>query len=241
MYFNDLAQKKMRKQQDGLLLQVIYLKLMLLSCNSNGLIMYQGIYDTLSQEIAETINESEQDIEKALAYYEQNNLLQYQEQDVVIPQAQKLVGSETQVAERVRKHRQKTETLQSNADLLQSNTDVTMCNTEKELELEKELDKELELKLDVYDNTTKRPYGQYSNIYLTEQEHQQLYMDFSEKITDNYLNKISCHIRQKGGTGYRNAYQVVRDWILKDYTPEEIEQAKTTEDKFQRLMSSMSC
>ena len=49
---------------------------------------------------------------------------------------QDLIGSETAVAERVRRHRAKNKALQCNAKLLQSNAHVTNCNVEKEIEKE---------------------------------------------------------------------------------------------------------
>ena len=48
-----------------------------------------------------------------------------------------MVGSESAVTERVRKHREAQKLLQCNASALQGNTIETKCNTEKEIEKEK--------------------------------------------------------------------------------------------------------
>lgn len=52
-YFSQLEQKKMRKQKDGMNMQVIYLRMMLLSIDKDGYIYYQGVYDSIEEELAE--------------------------------------------------------------------------------------------------------------------------------------------------------------------------------------------
>ena len=60
---------------------------------------------------------------------------------IFMSEVERLTGSETATAIRVRKHRAING---KNAALLQCNTEVTKCNTEKEKEKEKELDTEIE-------------------------------------------------------------------------------------------------
>ena len=243
IYFNNLQQKKMRKQDNGLLLQIIYLKLMLLSCNNSGIIYYQGVYNSLSEEIAEEIAEDPGEVEKALAYFESNNLLEFQEQDVIIPQAVDLIGSETQVAERVRKHR----ALQCNTDVTKCNTDVTptkhdetKCNTELELEKELELELEKELELDANVTPTKRIiknfHGEHDNIHLSDNEYQELCNTYSKILVDKTINKISNHIKKKNGSGYGDkTADKIREWLTKDYSEHDIKSALENENRLNKL------
>lgn len=130
-YFEDLSQKKMRKADNGILYQLIYIKLMLLSCDTEGCIDYINVYGDISEEIADEINEDIKTVQNALKYFEDNGLITYKEKDIFIPQATYMVGAECDSASRVRKHREK-QALQCNNETLQSNINVTKCNTEKE-------------------------------------------------------------------------------------------------------------
>ncbi|MBR1460240.1 phage replisome organizer N-terminal domain-containing protein [bacterium] len=135
-YFNDLQQRKMRKQSNGELMQIIYLKLMLMSCNNNGLIYYEGVYNTLAEEISEAINEDLEMVIAALKYFENNNLMNYQEKDVYFSQAEILTGSETASTRRSRKCRENQkekeldEAPQNNIKALQCNTNATPMQQE---------------------------------------------------------------------------------------------------------------
>lgn len=227
IYFNNLSQKKMRKQDNGLLLQVIYLKLMLLSCNTNGVIYYQWVYDTIAEEIAEEINEQPQEVEKALAYFEKNNLLEYQEHDAILPQAVDLIGSETQVAERVRKHRLKTKALQCNID-------VTNSNTEKEKDIEKDIDIEIDKNkepLKQESNKVGGGYGTHQNINLTDAEYNNLCESYSKQITDSIINKMSAWIKEHNKPNYATT-TTIKEWINKNYTTKQIQDAIASSDLY---------
>ena len=68
-YFSQLEQKKMRKQEHGRDIQVIYLRMMLLSIGSNGRIYYQNVYDTIEEELAEEFDEDVELIKETVKYY----------------------------------------------------------------------------------------------------------------------------------------------------------------------------
>ena len=133
-YFNRLAQKKLRKQDDGLLMQVIYLKMLLAGLGNEGLILYQGIYDSLSEEIAEEIDEDPEVVQKAIDYLLDNHMArEVQDEEgggMFFPESDELTGSESESAERVRRHRakKKEKALHSDADVTESNGTVTESN-----------------------------------------------------------------------------------------------------------------
>ncbi len=105
-YFDELEQRKMRKQKNGLNMQIIYLKLMLFSLDKEGYIYYQGIFETLEEELAEIFSEDVQIIKHTLNYLIKNNLIIADEKsNYFMPQVLDLTGSEGDSAERVRKHR----------------------------------------------------------------------------------------------------------------------------------------
>ena len=73
-YFNQLTQKKMRKQQNGLEMQIVYLRMMLLSLDNKGYIFYQGVYDSIEEELAEEFNEPVELIQQTIDFLIKNNM-----------------------------------------------------------------------------------------------------------------------------------------------------------------------
>lgn len=144
IHFDTIIQKKMRKQPNGVMLQIIYLKLMLQALNTEGVIYYQGVYNTLEQEIAEAINEDLNDVEKALKYFIDERLAAFKEQSVFIPETIALTGSEGLSAERMRNKRVKDKSLMSQCDDKMSQSDDKMSQCYVEKEKEKEIDKEID-------------------------------------------------------------------------------------------------
>lgn len=105
-YFNQISQKKMRKQPGGKDMQIIYLRMMLLSINTEGCIYYQGVYDTLAEELAEEFDEPVELIEKTLNYLIDNHMITVDDADsYYLPEAVDCIGSETAAAERMRRNR----------------------------------------------------------------------------------------------------------------------------------------
>lgn len=74
-YFSQLEQKKMRKQKDGMNMQVIYLRMMLLSIDKDGYIYYQGVYDSIEEELAEEFSEDIELVRRTVEYLQDNNML----------------------------------------------------------------------------------------------------------------------------------------------------------------------
>lgn len=136
-YFSQLEQKKMRKQENGKDMQIIYLRMMLLSIDKGGYIYYQGVYDSIEEELAEEFFEDVDIVEQTVKYLQENNMLEVNDLDYFLPQAVEYTGSECYSAERVRNFRKKQKKLQCN-------THVTQCNEEIEKESEKDKDKEIE-------------------------------------------------------------------------------------------------
>lgn len=124
-YFSQLEQKKMAKQDLGKDMQIIYLRMMLLSVDKGGYIYYQGVYDSLVEELAEEFSESVEIVERTIEYLTENNMVTINESyDCFIPEALKYTGSECYSAERVRRYREK-----EREKALQCNMAVTECNT----------------------------------------------------------------------------------------------------------------
>ena len=132
-YFSQLEQKKMRKQKDGMNMQVIYLRMMLLSIDKDGYIYYQGVYDSIEEELAEEFSEDIELVRRTVEYLQDNNMLEVNDSDYFLPQAVEYTGSECYSAERMRRLRER-RTSQSDNDVTTSDEE-----TEKELEIDREI------------------------------------------------------------------------------------------------------
>lgn len=136
-YFGQLIQKKMRKQPDGAEMQLIYLKLLLYCIDKDAEIIFQGVYDSVEDEIAEEIGEDAEAVKKTLTFLEANKKLERTEHGFILPEALELVGSESVSAERVRRFRER-QALQCNADVTECNADGAQCN----VDIDKDIDKD---------------------------------------------------------------------------------------------------
>lgn len=136
-FFEDKAIKRLRQIAGGDTYTIIYLKILLKSMEDDGKLFYEGIEDTICDEIALDINESADDVQVTISYLEKKGLLVVTDSEVELTRLTEMVGSESAVTERVRKHREAQKLLQCNASVLQGNTIETKCNTEKEIEKEK--------------------------------------------------------------------------------------------------------
>ena len=132
-FFNQREIKKLRKIAGGDTFTIIYLKMQLLSIQTEGILKFEGTEESLSEQLALELDEDEDNIKLTLAFLSQNNLIeQISDSEFLMPRTASNLGSEVDSAERVRRLRAK--------KALQCNADVTNCNTEIERELYKHRD-----------------------------------------------------------------------------------------------------
>lgn len=162
-FFKSLAMKKLRRIAGGDTYTIIYLKLQLLSADTEGVLYYEGIENSFYEEIASLLDEDEDNVKVTLQFLQSVGLLdQKSEDEYLLTEVPFLIGSESDSAERVRKHRAKKRELleaQETEKALQCNARVTECNTEKrerreEREKEKSRDRvDYELVARMYNDT----------------------------------------------------------------------------------------
>ena len=133
-FFTNPKIKKLRKLAGGDTFTIIYLKLQLLSLDNEGVLIFQGIENTFEEEMALTIDEDVENVSVTLNYLISQNLMEVlSKTEYLLTETQCLIGSESSVTKRVRKHREQ--------KALQCNANETICNTEIDIEKEKEVDK----------------------------------------------------------------------------------------------------
>lgn len=237
-FFNSKEMKKLRSIAGGDTYTIIYLKLQLLTVNTDGRLMFDGIEDTFAKELALEINEDAENVAITLNFLRKVGLLvECATDEYILLEAQKNLGSETQGAERTRRHRE-------NQKALQCNTLVTNSNTE--IEIEKEIEKELEI-----DNT---PLPPLEKPKKSKKDHQpntptELKIKFAEFVAmtnDEYQSLIAneqlgCEAavkrcieildNYKGSKGqkYKSDYRAVLSWVIDRYKEEQQRKAVKTQ------------
>ena len=106
--------KKLRKIAGGDTFTIIYLKLLLQSVSTEGMITFEGIEPTFAEELSLKLDEQVEDVQMTLAYLDAQGLLEKSDNTFLLPEASNRIGSESESAERVRRFRERQKTLQCN-------------------------------------------------------------------------------------------------------------------------------
>ena len=153
-FFQRKEIKRLRKIAGGDTYTIIYLKMLLRSIMSDGKLYFDGLEDDFSSELALDLDESEENVQITVQYLLKSGLLEMcSDEEYYLPDAKNNTGTETAVASRVRKHREKQKALQCNTDVTKVKQ---LCNGEIEIELEKDIEIEKEIHSSAKSTTTKR-------------------------------------------------------------------------------------
>ncbi len=155
-FFEDDTIEWLEEQENGERYVLFYLKLCLKSLKEDGcLIRYVGEtlipYDV--KALAKLTNTDQDTVAVALKTFTDIGLIELKDSgEIYMKQIDEMIGSETDVAKRVRKHRARQNLIKNNIDLLHCNDGVTKCNTEyrdKSIEIDtRDRDKELDIELE---------------------------------------------------------------------------------------------
>lgn len=200
-FFEDDTIAWLEEQENGKDYVIFYLKLALKSLKDDGrLIRYVGEtlipYDV--KALAKLTNTSPDTVAVSMKTFLEIGLIsQLESGEIYLNQIEEMVGSETDVAKRVRKHRAKKALGEgNNKQLLQSNADETKSNTE----LEKEKEKELEVR------GKKKEVNKDHSPAKAEQIPYKVIIDYLNKRADrNFNHKASSNqdlIKARWNEGY---------------------------------------
>ena len=143
-FFRSKEMKLLRRIAGGDTYTIIYLKMLLASADSGGVLKYESICESIAEEIALDIDEDIENVEVTLSYLKSKGLLEVNEAgDCFLPETLNMTGSETSAAERMRKSRERKKLNEQNKALECNN--VTPMLQGSYTEIDKEIDKELEI------------------------------------------------------------------------------------------------
>lgn len=116
-FFKNARIKKLRRIAGGDTYTIIYLKLMLLTTKTDGLYIYEGIENTIEEEIALKLDEKIDDVKILWQYLLTNQMVEEKENgDVLLPEVSCNIGSETY--NNIQKKKKKLELIQSQSNQL---------------------------------------------------------------------------------------------------------------------------
>ena len=141
-FFSHKEIKKLRKIAGGDTYTIIYLKMLLLSLNSNGVLYYDGVEDSFVEEIALDLDEEMENVRITMLFLKKHGLIEEKsDSEISLPATINSIGGETTGAIRVRRHRERQRALPCNGVVT-----LLKQNVNGEKEIEKEKDKEIEIK-----------------------------------------------------------------------------------------------
>lgn len=227
-FFRQLEIKRLRKLAGGDTYTVIYLKMMLMTIKTGGLISYQGIYDTLIEEIAEEIDEDIDNVTVTCNYLINKGLMEeIGEANLSLIKVNSMTGSESSSAARVRRFR---ENKQINEQLIGENNDKTLLGNADvtqvkrignvEIEKEKEIEIEIDNKLSL---SCQRVFDLYNEICTSlpkasrlSEKRKKAIRSISKKFSEEEITKV-FHLAQestflRGNNGTWGGANI--DWLM---------------------------
>ena len=173
---------------------LFYLKLLVESVDHEGNLRFSETIPYNEQMLSVITNTNVDIVRSAMKVFTELNMIELLDDSTIyMNEVEKLIGSETSVAERVRRHRE-------NNKMLQCNINVTKCNTEKEIEKDIELDIDIDIKKEkeyYYEKEKKgeTPFSQnlvlklFQNQYISKLEEYDEYINSIEEFKDKYDEK----------------------------------------------------
>ena len=153
---------------------LFYLKLLVESVDHEGNLRFSETIPYNEEMLSVITNTNVDIVRSAMKVFTELKMIEVLDDSTIyMNEVNKLIGSETSVAERVRKCRENKKMLSFNEDVTLCNTNVTKCNTEKEIEKDIELDKDIEKEKEYYYEKEKKgetPFSQ--NLVLKLFQHQ---------------------------------------------------------------------
>lgn len=165
-FFQEKRIKKLRRLAGGDTYTIIYLKMQLLSMNNNGILVYEGIEPSFAEELALDLDENADNVQVTLSYLMSCGLVETSDNiSFLIPEAVENTGSESESAERMRKHREKIQENQEkqvleSGEASHCDTDVTQRREDKRREEKKE-SKSIGAEAPTPAKAMKNKYGEY--------------------------------------------------------------------------------
>lgn len=249
-FFSDKKVKKIRQIAGGEIYTIIYLKLLLESLDNGGLIEFENICDNPAEELSLMIDETEDNIKACLVILEKLKLCEYNDNFISFNDIEKMVGSSTTEADRIKTYREKQKLLkvQKSTDDVHSYENRTQPEQqsypEKEREKEKDKDTDKEREKEPHARDEVEILLNHTQ-FLSFEDFERAYVFWFTKLTGKPITLLNQTVSARGGNFEK------LDWLKKNFearrvhagiaifeTLEYIAQDKTCIDNYRFRASS---
>jgi len=154
--------KLLRRIAGGDTYTIIYLKMLLLSLKNEGKIFYEGVCNSVAEEISLDIDEDPENVSITITYLEQKGMLEFiTDNEMFLNETPAMIGQETNAAERMRKSRERRKKSQIECNTVtEDSNSVQECYEEVTEELpsvkNSYLDIDIEQELDLNTETERK-------------------------------------------------------------------------------------
>lgn len=214
-YFDSETQVLLESMPDGYLYSNILLKLYLKSLKNDGRLMFNDKIPYSPQMIATITRHQVGTVEKALQIFKELNIIDLIDTGAIyMLDIQNFIGKSNTEADRKRAYRKRIEMEKGHLSL----------NCPLEIEKELELEKEKEIDIDKSEEpqkkskSTKKSYGEYKRVKLTDKEYNKLCEDFSKELIDKQIILVDEYVESNNNKNkYSNFNLVIRKSIRENW------------------------
>ena len=190
---------------------LFYLKMLLESIDHEGELRFSDAIPYNEQMLSVITNTNVDIVKAAMKLFIDLRMVDVMDdQTIFMMEVDKLIGSESESAERMRKHR-------ANARPSLCDANVRKSDTEIEKELEKEKDLEIDKKVTPAAKPIRHKYGHYSNVLLSDEDLKKVKTEFPDDWAER-IERLSEYIASTGKS-YKNHLATIRSWARKDVKP----------------------
>ena len=243
-YFDSETQVLLESMPDGYLYSNILLKLYLKSLKNDGRLMFNDKIPYSPQMIATITRHQVGTVEKALEIFRELNIIDVIDTGAIyMLDIQNFIGKSNTEADRKRAYRKRIENEKGQMSL--------KCPLEIEKEIELEIKKEIDIN-SVPDKSdtpppkkdTKKSYGEYGRIKLTDKQYEKLCEDYDKLFIDNQIKLLDEYVESNNNKNkYSNFNLVLRKSINENwFKSKQLKQheTKTFSNPFMEALKGMS-
>lgn len=209
--FDNRKIKHLRQLPDGNNIVLIWVMLLTMAgrCNSNGMIFLTENIPYTPKMLADELDFEENTVQLALSALQQLNMIVTDSGYFSIAgweEYQNIEGME-KIREQNRLRQKKWYEKQKALPNVEPNVRLTQPNaTDKDKDKDKELEKDK-------DKKQKRKYGEYGNVLLTDNEHENLANSFGTDLRDRAIQFLDAYIEEKGYKS-KSHNLAIRRWVI---------------------------
>lgn len=219
-FFDSVRMKKLRSVAGGDTYTIIYLKLQLAALETEGSLVYEGIENSIAEELALLINEKPEDVGLTLNFLQSVGLCELSKDGTLctLPEVMINTGSETASTQRSRAFRKR--------QALQCNTSATQLQQTRNVEID--IEKEIEIEREKKDKK-EAPPRRFTKPTLSEIE------DFINE--NNYIVNATKFFDYYESNGWKVGRNSMKDWkaAVRSWEAKEQERLREKEPKERRL------